>query len=116
MKYVVILNDPPYGTEKSFNGLRLALGLAHREEVELKIFLMADAVACGKAGQKTPQGYYNLERMIAILTDAGVTFSACGGCLDARGIPTTELAPGIQRGTMEDLTDWTLWADKVIVY
>ncbi len=55
MKILLILNDPPYGTERSFNGLRLAKTLAQKE-AEITVFLMADAVACAKAGQKVPQG------------------------------------------------------------
>ncbi len=65
MKICIILNDPPYGTERSFNGLRLALALLKTEpKPELSIFLMADAVLCAKAGQTTPDGYYNVGRMI----------------------------------------------------
>ncbi len=60
MKILIILNDPPYGTERSYNGLRLAKALAG-EEVQLTLFLLADAVACAKKGQNVPQGFYNLE-------------------------------------------------------
>ena len=116
MKHLIILNDPPYGTEKSYNGLRLAINLAKRPDSEVKIFLMADSVVCGKTGQKTAQGYYNIERMVEKLAHAGVPFGACGSCIEARGIPETELTAGVHRSTMEELTDWTLWADKVIVY
>ena len=63
MKVLFILNDPPYGTERSFNGLRLAKALQGKG-AEVTLFLMADAVACAKAGQKVPQGYYNLELMV----------------------------------------------------
>lgn len=46
-----ILNDPPYGTERSYNGLRLAGALAERENEEIRIFLMGDAASCAKANQ-----------------------------------------------------------------
>jgi uncharacterized protein involved in oxidation of intracellular sulfur len=60
MKHLLILNDPPYGTERSFNGLRMAHALAKLDpEGDVTVFLMADAVLCAKAGQKTPEGYYN---------------------------------------------------------
>ena len=49
-----MLNDPAYGTERSYNGLRLALSLVKREGEEVRVFLMGDAVACAVAGQKTP--------------------------------------------------------------
>ena len=65
MKFLFILNDPPYGTERCFNAIRLVQALLKSEpKPEVSVFLMADAVACAKAGQTTPNGYYNLERMI----------------------------------------------------
>ncbi len=67
---LLILNDPSYGTERSFNGLRLAKDLAGKG-AEVTVFLMADAVACAKAGQKVPQGYYNLELMTKSIICAG---------------------------------------------
>lgn len=116
MKYLIILNDPPYGTERSYNGLRLAISLTKRTDMEVKVFLMADSVACGKVGQKTPEGYYNLERMLKGLATKKVPIGACGTCLDARGLVEAELLTDIHRGSMEELTDWTIWADKVIVF
>ena len=59
MKALFILNDPPYGTERCYNGLRLANALVKTDpSAEVTLFLMADAVSCGKKGQKTPDGYY----------------------------------------------------------
>ena len=116
MNIMILLNDPPYGTERSFNGLRLALSLYKRDSIELCIFLMADAASCGKFGQETPNGYYNIERMLKGLTTKGIKIAACGSCMDARGLKEIELAPGVHRGSMEELTDWTIWADKVIVF
>ena len=72
MKYLFVLNDPPYGTERSYNGLRLANSLLKMEEsTELSVFLMADAVLCAKAGQQTPEGYYNIERMLKPIVRKG---------------------------------------------
>ncbi len=78
MSILVILNDPPYGTERSYNGLRLALNLGKQTEVELRIFLMADAVRCAQRGQQTPEGNYNIERMLTGLRVKGVPIGACG--------------------------------------
>lgn len=116
MRYLIILNDPPYGTERSYNGLRLALALQKREGVELSVFLMADAALCGKAGQKTPDGYYNIERMLKGLVARGTAIGACGTCMDARGLTDADLQAGVRRSTMEELTDWTVAADKVLVF
>ena len=65
MQVLLILNDGPYGTERSYNGLRLALALALAKmpDTKVRVFLMADAVACAKPGQSTPDGYYNVGRM-----------------------------------------------------
>ena len=116
MKYLIILNDPPYGTERSYNGLRLAMSLSKREGAELRLFLMADSVGCAKTAQKTPGGYYNLERMIKSLVISKIPVGACGSCLDARGFAETDLLEGVHRSSMEELSDWTEWADKVIVF
>ncbi len=116
MKVLFILNDPPYGTERTYNGFRHATTMSKREGVEAKVFLMADAVLTAKRGQKTADGYYNLEKMITVISRRGVELGACGTCLDARGIHEEELSEAVHRSTMEELTDWTLWADQVIVY
>ena len=116
MNALVILNDPPYGTERSYNGLRLAASLARREDVHVNVFLIGDASACAKAGQKVPQGYYNLERMLRSVTRRGGVIGVCGTCMDARGITEEELAEGCHRTTMDELTDWTLEADQTLVF
>lgn len=69
---LIILNDPPYGTERSYNGLRLATALSKGETDEVKLFLIGDAVSCAKSGQKTPTGFYNLERMLKNVSQQGV--------------------------------------------
>ena len=116
MKLLVILNDPPYGTEKSYNGLRLALALAKLPETELQVFLMADAVFCGRRGQKTPDGYYNIERMLRGCVTRSAAIGACGSCMDARGVEEEELVDGVRRSTMAELAQWTAAADKVLVW
>jgi len=115
-RILFILNDPPYGGERTYNGLRLAGSLARRGEVSIRIFLMGDAACCAKAGQKTPHGYYNIERMLGSIAKHGGEISACGTCLDARGITAEELVDGVHRGTLEELTEWTRWADEVLVF
>ena len=116
MKTLVILNDPAYGTERSYNGLRLAHALAKRPGEDVRIFLLADAVLCALAGQQTPNGYYNLERMLGAALRHGAQVSICGTCMDARAIREEQLIEDTRRSTLEELTDWTLWADKVISF
>lgn len=116
MNILIIINDPPYGTERCFNALRLALALLKTDEKpDLTVFLMADAVLAAKSGQKTPDGYYCLETMLkGVIRNAKVVL--CGTCLDARGIEESELIQGATRGTMPQLADLTLAADKVMVF
>jgi uncharacterized protein involved in oxidation of intracellular sulfur len=116
MKVLIVLNDPPYGTERSYNGLRLAGALGKREGVQVRVFLMGDAAACAKAGQKTPSGYYNLERMITVVRQQGGDVAACGTCMDARGLTDDDLGGGARRGSLELLADWTQWADQTLVF
>ena len=117
MKHLLILNDPPYGTERSFNGLRMAHALAKRDpEGDVTVFLMADAVLCAKAGQKTPEGYYNVERMLDRVLSAKGRVLMCGTCMHARGLTITDMMQGATRSTMDELAEATLVADKVLVF
>ncbi len=116
MTTLFILNDGPYGSERSYNGLRLALALAKRDGDEVRIFLIGDAVGCAIRGQATPNGYYNIERMIAAIAQRGGTVGCCGSCCDARGVGDDARAVGTHRSSMDELADWTLWADKVLTF
>lgn len=116
MKMLIILNDPPYGTERSYNGVRLARNILKSEpETELTVFLMGDAAACAKRGQKVPAGYYNMEVMIKSVL-RGATALLCGTCMDARGITDEEVVEGARRSTMDELASITLEADRVLVF
>ena len=113
---LVVLNDPPYGTERSYNGLRLANSLAKRDGQEVRVFLMADAASCAKRGQTVPKGYYNIETMLKSLALHKGEIGVCGSCMDARGIADSDLADVCKRSSMEELTDWVEWADEVLVF
>jgi len=72
VKYLFIVNDGPYGTEKAYNALRLAMVMQKEVAADIRVFLMADAVANAVTGQNTPQGFYNIERMLkGILAKGG---------------------------------------------
>ena len=68
---LLIINDGPYGNERPFNALRLALNLVKRPEASVRVFLTGDGVACARRGQTTPDGYYNVERMVKSLARRG---------------------------------------------
>ncbi|MCK9387743.1 MAG: DsrE family protein [Sulfuritalea sp.] len=115
MKTLFILNDPPYGTELSYNGLRLARALAKQPDQTVKVFLLGDAVACAKVGQKVPDGYYNAGDMVKMVATTGEV-GLCATCMAARGMEDSELVPGALRKTLNDLAAWTAEADKVLVF
>ena len=117
MQILLILNDPPYGTERCYNGLRLALALIKSEpRTTVTVFLIADAVVAAKAGQKTPDGYYNIERMLKGVVAGKGQILLCGTCMDARGLSDAEMIDGARRSTMDELASATLAADKVLVF
>jgi uncharacterized protein involved in oxidation of intracellular sulfur len=116
MNTLLILNDPPYGTEKSYNALRLARSLLDKGASGVRVFLMGDAATCAHGGQKVPQGYYNIADMLGGVLRRGGEVGVCGTCMDARGITADELVEGAKRGTMDQLTEWTAGADKVLVF
>ena len=115
-KNLFILNDGPYGTERSYNALRLAGSLSKREGEQVRVFLMGDAAACARAGQKVPTGYYNVEVMLGAVVRHGGQIGVCGTCMDARGLAAEGLTEGAQRSTLDELTTWTQWADKALVF
>jgi uncharacterized protein involved in oxidation of intracellular sulfur len=118
MKYLFVLSDPPYGTERSYNGLRLARELlkdpARGDTV--RVFLVADAAACAKSGQKVPQGYYHIESFLKMIARGGGEIGVCSTCMDARGIGDAELVDGTRRSTLAEWAEWTRAADKVLVF
>ncbi len=115
MKILFIVNDPPYGTERVYNALRLAQAVI-KKEAEVTVFLMADSVLAAKAGQKTPDGYYNIERMLRRVKAGNGKVLLCGTCMDARGLDDAGLMEGAQRSTMDELAAATIDADKVLVF
>jgi len=116
LNILIIINEAPYGTERCYNALRLALALQKEgPRPAVTVFLMADAVLAAKSGQRTPEGYYNVERMLRGVLSHGEVL-LCGTCLDARGLQESELAPGARRSSMAQLAERTLAADRVLVF
>lgn len=115
MNVLVIVNDQPYGSERPYNALRLATALSKRRGVELRVFLFGDAVMCAIAGQQLPEGHYHLDRMLKPLVRRGEV-ACCGTCMDARGLEEAKLVEGARRSTLEELTDWALWAERTLTF
>ena len=117
MKILFIINDAPYGTEKAYNALRIAnqLGKEHKN-VEVRIFLMADAAGCALANQVTPNGYYNIERMLKLALSKGASVKICGSCADVRGLKNAQLIEGAEISTLAELTNWVVDSQKVLTF
>ncbi|MBN1423447.1 DsrE family protein [Candidatus Fermentibacteria bacterium] len=117
-RILIIINDAPYGTEKAYNALRMAMTLQkdYDDSVEIRIFLMADSVLCGLPNQTTPTGYYNIERMLKSIIKKGGEVKSCGGCSEARGIDKLQLIEGIKLSNMKDFAQWIVESDKVIAF
>jgi uncharacterized protein involved in oxidation of intracellular sulfur len=116
MNILMIINGSAYGLDSTYNAIRLAAAMAKRDGVTVTVFLMGDGVGAAMAGQKTPDGYYKLDRMLSVVTRNGGQILCCGTCMDARGIQESMLMEGSRRSTMEELADNTLSADKVLVF
>jgi len=112
----MVVNGAAYGSDATYNAVRLAGTLAKLEAVDVTVFLMGDGVTAAIGGQQTPDGYYKLDRMLAGVARAGGRVLCCGTCLDARGIAEAMLLPGARRSSLEELADATLAADKVLVF
>lgn len=117
MEILIIINDAPYGTEKAYNALRLGNQLLKdHPDTKVNIFLLADAVTCGLLNQKTPDGYYNIGKMLKIFTRKGGLVKTCGTCMDARGMAELQLEKNVLRSNMTEFAQWTINADKVIIF
>ena len=114
---MIILNDPPYGTDAELQRPP-ARGVSRqvRGNQRLGFSLMGDAASCAVSGQTTPNGYYNIERMLKPLAGKGAPLGVCGSCMDARGIKAEMLAEGAHRSSMAELTSWTEAANKVLLF
>ena len=102
-----------------FPGPRAAHGPARAVvlgDLALDVFLMGDAASASKAGQQTPNGYYNTEKMLISVLRKGGTVKVCGTCMDARGLAESDLVTGATRSTMDELSALTMATDKVLVF
>src|SRR3989304_9602519 len=116
MKTLFILNDAPYGSERSYNGLRLAGTLSKAEGEEVKLFLIGDAASCAKRGQKVAEGFYNIQVMLGRVLRNKAKVGVCGTCMDARGITDPELLDKARRSTLAELTSWTPGGGAGIIF
>ena len=116
-RYLFVLNDAPYVADRSYQALRLATNLLKREpKPEVKVFLLGEGARCAKKGHQRASGEYNIEIMLQSVTKRGGLVVVCGTCMDARKITDEELVATTRRGTLDELTEWTVWAEKALVF
>ena len=114
-KTLLIINDAPYGTEKAYNALRLAMTLQKEHAgAEIRIFLMGDAVACAMPGQATPTGYYNIERMLKAVIGKGAQVKTCGSCTEARGLKELRLIEGVEVSAMTHFAPLVVESERAL--
>jgi uncharacterized protein involved in oxidation of intracellular sulfur len=116
MKSLIIINDAPYGNERCYNALRVAHALLKQENAEVVVFLMADAVTAALPGQKTPEGYYNIEHMLKRVLLGKGRVLLCGSCMDARGLQAQGVLEGAAVSTMSELADCIAVADRTLTF
>ncbi|QYK01404.1 DsrE/DsrF/TusD sulfur relay family protein [Shewanella psychrotolerans] len=114
---LIIVNDAPYGSERLFNALRLAIQLNEQERppAKVKLFLLSDAITAVLPKQNPSEGY-NIQQMLEIVIAQGSTVKFCGSCMHARGLADLAVIEGCQVATMDDLAQWVLDSDKTITF
>ncbi|WP_426199285.1 DsrE/DsrF/TusD sulfur relay family protein [Pseudomonas sp. DC3200b2] len=113
--FLFIINDASYGSERAYNALRLAGSLSARKQAQVRVYLQSDAVSCARAGQLVPTGHYNLELVLVKILRKGEV-ALCGDGMDARGMREAELVAGARRAAPGKLADWTMEAEKVLIF
>jgi len=111
----LIITEAAYGKERAWNALRLAMAVMTKD-MKVNIFLLEDGVTVAKKGQRPPEGYYNLEKLLTQLTQNGANVRACGTCLQARGLGQNDLVPGVEMGKILDLAEWIKESKSVLSF
>lgn len=110
-------NDPPYDSERAYDAVRLASYLLKQEpELDLRIFLVGDAVAWANGGQSVPIGCYLIENMLKGAVRRNGVIGVSGTCGDARGITEAERVEGTRRSSLDEGTEWVLSAEMSRVF
>lgn len=117
MKTLLILNQQPYdGTDFTWNALRLAHKL-HDSGVEVRLFLMSDAVDLARDSVRPPEGVDDMVAMVKDLHGKGAKVQVCGTCQARCGIKKGE--PYFDEGltsTMDKLSAWVQDSDRVLTF
>lgn len=116
MNSLIIINEAPYGNEHCYNALRIAHALLTLDDAQVDVFLLADGVVAARGGQKTPPGYYNIERMLKQVISGDGRVLACETCMTVRGLGRDELMTGAETSNLTELADLIAAADRVLTF
>ena len=115
MNYLFVLHDSPYGTERTYNGLRWARHMLRKgDQHEVRVFLFGDAVVSVHSEQQTPNGYYNVGKMLQDLAEHGATSVPAEAAWTHAGSPRTGWSRAATARRWIELSEWTDWADRPI--
>ena len=114
MKYLFVFNDSPYGSQRAYNGLRLAAAVSRK--ANSRVFLLGDGVLCAIAGLNPAHADYNPQELLRSISATGAAIAACGTCMEARGIAAEALIGEVRRSSMDELVEWTEECEKVISF
>ena len=107
-EYLVIITEPPYGSQKTYNGLRFGNGLLQAGN-KVTVWLMQDAVFTAKKGQQPQlvfgQTWVSYQKFVEDVVKAGGEVVVCGSCAQARGLTEGELLAKIRFGTEPELIE-----------
>ena len=117
MKILININEAPYANENVYNALRIAMQFQKDiEKAEIRIYLIADGVFCALRNEKTPPGFYDIEKMMGEVIQKGAVVKMCTSCGESRRLKDLKLIEGAEWSNLKTLTDWMIDSDKVINY
>jgi tRNA 2-thiouridine synthesizing protein D len=113
--FTIIIYEAPYAKERALSALRYAW-TCDIEGHKVRIWLFENGVYLAKKGQKSAQGLTNYGQNLEDLIEGGMEVKACVVCAEARGLTQDDLIDGVKLATIQELVEWTVDCDKVIVF
>ncbi|MCD4732999.1 DsrE family protein [bacterium] len=122
MTILFIINEHPFGNERTWNALRLARRMSQRDNIEIRLFFFSDSVFCASEKPEFKSGAYDAERNLTyspaelISTTRNAEVLVCGTCCKTRGVAESDLHDFASIGSLDSLSDWITDSNRVITY
>jgi Uncharacterized conserved protein involved in intracellular sulfur reduction len=116
MDFLIILDAGPVTTERTENALQFALAMTRRDDVNVRVFVMGDAVVVARADPGAVDRADGAARTLRSLVMSGAELAVCDASLASRQIANDELIVGATASPMSLLADWALAADRVLAF